>query len=90
MEASNVEIKEKTPASRKLQASDAEEMLNQASKLIAMKGKKVTKFQVAKSVSQEAVEATLGPTGNMRAPTVRVGKTILVGFNEEIFADIFG
>ena len=55
-----------------------------------MKGKKVAEFQVAKAVSKEAVEATLGPTGNMRAPTIRVGKTVLVGFNEEIFAEVFG
>ncbi len=55
-----------------------------------MKGKKVTKFQVAKAVPKEAVEATLGPTGNMRAPLIKVGKTVLVGFNDEIFADVFG
>jgi len=85
-----VEIKEKTPASKKLQAADAKLMLKQASRLIAMKGKKVAEFQGAKAVSKEAVEATLGPTGNMRAPTIKVGKTVLVGFNEEIFTDVFG
>jgi len=31
----------------------------------------------------------LGPTGNMRAPTVKVGNTYLVGFNEEIFNSEF-
>jgi len=29
----------------------------------------------------------LGPTGNLRAPTLRAGKTVLVGFNDELFAD---
>ncbi len=85
-----MEIKEKTPASKKLQAADAKQMLKQASRLIAMKGKKVAEFQLAKAVTKEAVEATLGPTGNMRAPTMKVGKTVLVGFNEEIFNDVFG
>jgi hypothetical protein len=28
----------------------------------------------------------LGPTGNLRAPCLRVGKTVLVGFNEEAYA----
>jgi len=28
----------------------------------------------------------LGPTGNLRAPTLRAGKTVLVGFNEEAWA----
>jgi hypothetical protein len=27
----------------------------------------------------------LGPTGNLRAPTIRKGRTVLVGFNEELF-----
>jgi hypothetical protein len=32
----------------------------------------------------------LGPTGNMRAPTIRIGKTYLVGFNDDIFSSEFG
>jgi hypothetical protein len=32
----------------------------------------------------------LGPTGNLRAPTARVGKTLVVGFNEEAYGRIFG
>jgi hypothetical protein len=31
------------------------------------------------------LEAVLGPTGNLRAPTLRVGKTLLVGFSEEVY-----
>lgn len=27
----------------------------------------------------------LGPTGNLRAPTLRVGKTLYVGFNESAY-----
>ena len=27
----------------------------------------------------------LGPTGNLRAPTIRKGKTLLVGFDEETY-----
>ncbi len=39
---------------------------------------------------EELVEAMLGPTGNLRAPTIRKGKTVLVGFNEELFEKVFG
>jgi hypothetical protein len=28
----------------------------------------------------------LGPTGNLRAPTVRIGRTIIVGFDEGIYS----
>jgi len=90
LEASNIEIDETVPASRKLQADDAAALLKSASRLVAMKGKKVTEFDVKSDVSREAVEAMLGPTGNLRAPTIRVGKTYLVGFNEDVFNAEFG
>jgi len=32
----------------------------------------------------------LGPTGNLRAPTIRRGKTVIVGFNEDAFGELFG
>ena len=31
-----------------------------------------------------------GPTGNLRAPTLRKGTTLLVGFNEETYQEHFG
>jgi len=87
---SDISITEKTPASRKLQQADARTLLKSASNLIALKGKKVSEFKIAKNVSKEAVAAMLGPTGNMRAPTLKTGKTLIVGFNEEIFQREFG
>ncbi|MBD3866913.1 MAG: hypothetical protein IFK94_02220 [Acidobacteria bacterium] len=39
---------------------------------------------------EELLKHILGPTGNLRAPTIRKGKTLLVGFNEELYADVFG
>ena len=32
----------------------------------------------------------LGPTGNLRAPTLRKGKTLVIGFNEDMYQEIFG
>mgnify|MGYP006178688389 FL=1 len=90
MEANKIAIAETVSANTKLQAVDAKDMLTSASKLIAMKGKKIVEFDVKNSVSQDAVQAMLGPTGNMRAPTLRVGKSLLVGFNEEVFSQKFG
>jgi hypothetical protein len=58
--------------------------------LIVAKGKKVNKFSVKGNVPAEAVAAMLGPTGNLRAPTIRSGKTLVVGFNEEVFIDTIG
>ena len=36
----------------------------------------------------ELLALLLGPTGGLRAPTLRVGRTLLVGFNEEAYAKI--
>ena len=38
----------------------------------------------------EVTGKMLGPTGNLRAPTLRVGKTTLVGFNEEAYDSVLG
>ena len=53
------------------------------------KGKKVTAFDVRKSAGEDAVNAMLGPTGNLRAPTMVVGKRVVVGFNEETLGETF-
>ncbi len=53
--------------------------------MIVAKGKKIDEWKTAGQAPKAAVDAMLGHTGNLRAPTLRVGKTLLVGFNEEIF-----
>ena len=89
MDANGIQSKELVSASRKLGKSDAAAMAKAASKIFVAKGKKVSEFKGG-SASKEIVEAMLGPTGNLRAPTIRKGKTVIVGFNEDLFNDIFG
>jgi hypothetical protein len=73
------------PASRKLQASDARALLDDATQLIAIKGKKITTLKAGKNAGQDAIDVMLGPTGNLRSPTIRVGKTLIVGFDQGVF-----
>jgi len=77
------------PASRKLAKKDASELAKKASKIIVARGKKVSEFPGGKA-GKAVIEAMLGPTGNLRAPTIRKGKTLLVGFNEEVFDRVLG
>ncbi len=77
------------PASRKLARKEAAGLAKQASKVIVAKGKKVTEF-AGGTARKDVVDAMLGPTGNLRAPTIRRGKTVVVGFNEEAFEKVFG
>ena len=81
---------ETIPASRKLQRSDAEELLGKARRVAVAKGRKLTEFSGAETTSDAAAMAMLGTTGNLRAPTMVVGETLLVGFNETLFTEVFG
>jgi len=59
-------------------------MARAASRVIVAKGKKLSEFEGG-SAGKEVVDAMLGPTGNLRAPTLRRGKTVIVGFNDEAY-----
>jgi arsenate reductase-like glutaredoxin family protein len=61
-----------------------------ATKIVVMKGKKVTAFDLKKDKpsEEELLGVMLGTTGNLRAPTIVRGKTLLVGFNAEKYAEI--
>jgi len=57
-----------------------------------MKGKKVTDFDMKKDKPKKAdlLAVMLGATGNLRAPTVMRGKTVLVGFNQDEYDGVLG
>ncbi len=89
MEASKIDIAETIPASRKLQREDAAQLVKKATSMTIAKGKKVLTFKGSELKSDEAISAMLGSTGNLRAPTAVVGKTILVGFNDAAYSGVF-
>jgi len=76
-------------ASKKLGKIDAAAIAKAASRVIVAKGKKIDEFKPGGKASAEVVAAMLGPTGNLRAPCLKVGKTVIVGFNDEVYADVF-
>ena len=67
-------------------------LANEASTVSVAKGKKVVTFSMKKGRRDDAglLAHMLGPTGYLRAPTIRKGKTVLVGFNEDAYASLFG
>ena len=85
-------IKEETSASKKLGSEKALELAKTASRIIVMKGKKVTEFDLKASrpADEDLLAAMLGATGNLRAPTIVRGKTVLVGFNQETYDELLG
>ncbi len=90
MDANKLEAVEVVPASKKLGRKEAAELAKSAARVIVAKGKNVQRFQPGGKAPADLVEAMLGPTGNLRAPTLRVGKTVLVGFDEATFREVLG
>jgi len=90
LDARKIAAREVVPASRKLGRADAAELARGASLVIVAKGKKVSEFKPAGKAGKDVVDAMLGPTGNLRAPTIRRGKKVIVGFNEDVFAEHLG
>lgn len=60
--------------------------------LYAAKGKRVIHVDLRKDKPGRAVllGLLLGPTGNLRAPTLRRGRTLLVGFDESTYKQVLG
>ena len=83
-------MSETVSASKKLSAADARKLLASVTKLVVAKGKKTEEFDLKNGITEAAVAAMLGPTGNLRAPTLRAGKTLLVGFADEMYAKLLG
>jgi len=64
---------------------EARILLDKVSKVIVAKGKKSSVYNVKKENPADIAAAMLGPTGNLRAPNIQIGKTLLVGFNDEAY-----
>lgn len=88
--AKKIDVVETVPASRKLGADEALKLAQGARRIVVAKGKKVTEFKFAASDADrsEVLPHMLGPTGNLRAPVIRRGTTLFIGFNEELFTEL--
>ena len=74
------------------QKAEAIKLLKSVNELYAAKGKKVVHLNLKKDKpsEDELLKLILGPTGNLRAPTIRVGKKLVVGFNQEMYESVIG
>lgn len=78
-------------ANKKLQSDVALKLAKAADKLYSMKGKRVSVLDLGNEnhSDEEILALMLGPTGNLRAPTVVAGKTLLVGFEANTYQSVF-
>ena len=56
------------------------------------KGKKIVHLDLKreKPARAELLGLLLGPTGNLRAPTLRKGRKLIVGFDEDTYKKLLG
>jgi arsenate reductase-like glutaredoxin family protein len=59
--------------------------------IYAAKGTKVVHVDLRKSSvgKEELANLLLGPTGNLRAPALKQGRKLIVGFNEPTYKRLF-
>jgi hypothetical protein len=71
---------------------EALKLAKAAGRVVAARGKKVVVFDMKKAPPDDDTLSAhlLGPTGNLKAPTLRVGETLLVGFGEEAYRQVLG
>lgn len=95
MEEHDLEAKHVIDAKKETIAADEGiDLALGASKIVAAKGKKIVEFKLrgGKLTGDADVadlrKAIIGPSGNLRAPTLFVGKTIYVGFSDELYSSL--
>ena len=66
-------------------------MAHRANDIYVAKGKKVVHLNLKKEPAsdEEILKLILGPSGNLRAPTLRTGKKLVVGFNQKMYEGLF-
>ncbi len=67
-------------------------LAKEADRVVVAKGKKLVTFDMREAPPDDDTLAAhlLGPTGNLRAPTICKGRTLLVGFSEEAYREVLG
>jgi arsenate reductase-like glutaredoxin family protein len=81
-------VAEQTDAKKAtIKGAAALDVLEGVDELYVAKGKKVERVDLKKARPDRAtlLGLLLGPTGNLRAPTLRKGRTLIVGFEEDTY-----
>jgi arsenate reductase-like glutaredoxin family protein len=91
LEANTIAVSKLHDAGKEKQGpKEALALARSAAKVVVARGKKMVTFDLKKDPPDDAtlLAHLLGPSGNLRAPTVRKGKTLLVGFSDELYGQL--
>lgn len=67
-----------------IDAGELRNRLNEVSRVIVTRGKKILELD-PKSDTEEILSTAIGRSGNLRAPSMRQGKLLIVGYNDEVY-----
>ena len=89
LESRNVEVQEKVDCKKHpLDRSQAEILLDGIEEVLAVQNKAVKHYD-RQSQRSDVLSSIIGPTGNLRAPSLRLGNRLIVGFDESLYASQF-
>jgi arsenate reductase-like glutaredoxin family protein len=73
-----------------LKEKEALALVGEVDEIFASKGKQVVHLDLKREKPDKAtlLGLLLGPTGNLRAPTLRKGRTLVVGFDEATYGEV--
>jgi arsenate reductase-like glutaredoxin family protein len=71
-------------------AARALALVREVDEIVATRGKQVIHLDLRKEKpdTETLKRLLIGPSGNLRAPTLRIGRTLLVGFDEETYRNL--
>ncbi len=93
LELKKLAIKEQVNAAKiRFEPKQALELVRQADRVVVAKGKKVLDFDMKRDPPDDEtlLAHIIGPSGKLRAPVIRRGSTLLIGFAETEFAKVLG
>jgi len=75
---------------QRFDADQAWELLKAANSIIIARGKKFERFTQIAADKEAILKGAMGPSGNLRAPTFRVGNDFVIGFNPDLYEEWAG
>ncbi|MAT74257.1 hypothetical protein CMK14_03770 [Candidatus Poribacteria bacterium] len=63
-------------------------MVNESSQIRVAKGKRTLTFDPQQDDQEEILKSILGRSSTLRAPTLRIGSNLIVGYNDDLYRQI--
>jgi len=87
----DVEIKTEVNARQEpLEAQKAWDLLADSQKILIASGNKIREYSPQQDKKDEILKIVLGRSGTLRAPTLKIGNTLYIGYNNEMYDQLVG